>query len=140
MKGDTEEALASGAHALFFPCGTGHMMGLDVHDMEDLGEVYVGYDGQPKSTQFGMKSLRLARPMEEGFVATIEPGIYFIPELMNLWKTQGINASFINFPNVEAYSTFSGIRNEEDILITKDGYRVLGKKKPKTIEEVEALR
>jgi Xaa-Pro aminopeptidase len=86
MKGDTEEALALGAHAMFFPCGTGHMMGLDVHDMEDLGEVYVGYDGQQKSTLFGLKSLRLARPMEEGFVATIEPGIYFIPELIALWK------------------------------------------------------
>ncbi|TSA35656.1 MAG: aminopeptidase P family protein [Porphyromonadaceae bacterium] len=140
MKGDTEEALASGAHAMFFPCGTGHMMGLDVHDMEDLGEVNVGYDGQPKSTQFGLKSLRLSRPVEEGFVATIEPGIYFIPELIAMWKKDGINASFINFRNVEAYSTFSGIRNEEDIVITKDGYRVLGKRKPKTIDEVESLR
>lgn len=140
MKGDTEEALAAGAHAMFFPCGTGHMMGLDVHDMEDLGEVYVGYNAQPKSTQFGLKSLRLARPMEEGFVATIEPGIYFIPELIGMWKKDGINSSFINFQNVEAYSTFSGIRNEEDIVITKDGYRVLGKRKPKTINEVELLR
>jgi len=140
MKGDTEEALAAGAHAMFFPCGTGHMMGLDVHDMEDLGEVYVGYDGQPKSTQFGLKSLRLARPMEEGFVTTIEPGIYFIPELIALWKKDGINSSFINFQYVEEYLTFSGIRNEEDIVITKDGYRVLGKKKPKTIDEVESLR
>jgi len=140
MKGDTEEAIAAGAHALFFPCGTGHMMGLDVHDMEDLGEVYVGYDGHPKSTQFGLKSLRLARPLEEGFVATIEPGIYFIPELIAQWKKEGTNSSFINFANVEAYSTFGGIRNEEDVLITKDGYRVLGKRKPKTIEEVESLR
>jgi Xaa-Pro aminopeptidase len=140
MKGDTEEALAAGAHALFFPCGTGHMMGLDVHDMEDLGEVYVGYDGQPKSTQFGLKSLRLARPMEEGFVVTIEPGIYFIPELIAMWKNDGINSAFINFPNVEAYVGFSGIRNEEDIVITRDGYRVLGKRKPKTIDEVESLR
>lgn len=140
MKGNTEEAIAAGAHALFFPCGTGHMMGLDVHDMEDLGEVYVGYDGQPKSTQFGLKSLRLARPMEEGFVVTIEPGIYFIPELTAQWKKNGINAEFLNFQNIEAYSTFSGTRNEEDIVITKDGYRVLGKRKPKTIDEVESLR
>ena len=140
MKGDTEEALAMGAHAMFFPCGTGHMMGLDVHDMEDLGEVYVGYNGQPKSTQFGLKSLRLARPMEEGFVATIEPGLYFIPELIASWKKDNINSSFINFSKVEAYSTFSGIRNEEDVVITHDGYRVLGKKKPMTIEEVEDLR
>ncbi|MFA6125892.1 MAG: aminopeptidase P family protein [Bacteroidales bacterium] len=140
MKGDTEDALASGAHAMFFPCGTGHMMGLDVHDMEDLGEVYVGYDGKPKSTQFGLKSLRLARPLEEGFVATIEPGIYFIPELIASWKKEGINTAFINFQNVEGYTTFSGVRNEEDIVITSDGYRVLGKRKPKTIEEVESLR
>ncbi len=140
MKGDTEEALAAGAHALFFPCGTGHMMGLDVHDMEDLGEVYVGYAGNPKSTQFGLKSLRLARPLEEGFVATIEPGIYFIPELVAMWKKEGINSSFINFNNVEGYLGFSGVRNEEDIVITADGYRVLGKRKPKTIEEVESMR
>jgi Xaa-Pro aminopeptidase len=140
MKGDTEEALIAGAHALFFPCGTGHMMGLDVHDMEDLGEVYVGYDGQPKSTQFGLKSLRLARPMEEGFVVTIEPGIYFIPELLDMWKKGGINSSFINYDKVAEYSTFSGVRNEEDILITKDGYRILGKRKPKTIDEIESLR
>jgi Xaa-Pro aminopeptidase len=140
MKGDTEEALAAGAHAMFFPCGTGHMMGLDVHDMEDLGEVYVGYDGQPKSTQFGLKSLRLGRPMEEGFVATIEPGIYFIPELVDQWKKSGTNAAFINFDKVEPYLDFSGVRNEEDIVMTADGYRVLGKRKPKTIEEVESLR
>ncbi len=140
MKGDTEEALAAGAHAMFFPCGTGHMMGLDVHDMEDLGEVYVGYDGQPKSKQFGLKSLRLARPLEEGFVVTIEPGIYFIPELVAAWKREGTNASFINFANVENYLGFSGVRNEEDIVITSDGYRVLGKRKPKTIEEVESIK
>ncbi len=140
MRGDTEEALSEGAHALFFPCGTGHMMGLDVHDMENLGEVYVGYAGQPKSTQFGLKSLRLARPMEPGFVATIEPGIYFIPELIDLWRKEGRNQRFINFDKVETYKNFSGIRNEENILITTDGYRILGKPKPKTIREVEAIR
>lgn len=140
MKGDTEEALAAGAHAMFFPCGTGHMMGLDVHDMEDLGEVYVGYAGEPKSKQFGLKSLRLARPMEPGFVATIEPGIYFIPELIDLWQKENKNAAFINFDKVNTYRDFGGIRNEEDILITADGYRVLGKRKPKTIDEVESLR
>ena len=139
MKGDTDEAVAEGAHALFFPCGTGHMMGLDVHDMENLGEVYVGYDGEPKSTQFGLKSLRLARTLEPGFVATIEPGIYFIPELIDLWRQQGHNARFICFDQVEKFKGFSGIRNEEDILVTADGYRILGKRKPKTIEEVEAL-
>lgn len=140
MKGDPDEAVQAGAHALFFPCGTGHMMGMDVHDMEDLGEVYVGYDGEPKSTVFGLKSLRLARPLEAGFVATIEPGIYFIPELIDMWKSEKRFTDFINYSEVEKFKTFSGIRNEEDVLITKDGYRVLGKRKPKTIEEVEALR
>lgn len=140
MKGDTEEALAAGAHAMFFPCGTGHMMGLDVHDMEDLGEVYVGYGGQPKSTQFGLKSLRLARPMEPGFVATIEPGIYFIPELIDLWKKENRNAQFLNFDKVEKFRSFGGIRNEENIVITDTGFRVLGNRKPKTIEEVESMR
>ncbi|HBB92725.1 MAG: Xaa-Pro aminopeptidase [Bacteroidetes bacterium GWF2_49_14] len=140
MKGDTEEALAAGAHALFFPCGTGHMMGLDVHDMEDLGEVWVGYAGEPKSTQFGLKSLRLARPMEPGFVATIEPGIYFIPELIDLWQKEGRNGHFLNFEKIGHFKNFSGVRNEENIVITADGYRIIGKRKPKSIEEVEALR
>jgi len=140
MKGDPDEAVQAGAHAMFFPCGTGHMMGMDVHDMEDLGEVYVGYDGEPKSTVFGLKSLRLARPLEPGFVATIEPGVYFIPELIDMWKSENKCSDFINFGEVEKFKTFSGIRNEEDVLITENGYRVLGKRKPKTIEEVEALR
>lgn len=140
MKGDPDEAVNAGAHAMFFPCGTGHMMGMDVHDMENLGEVYVGYDGQPKSTQFGLKSLRLARPLEPGFVLTIEPGIYFIPELIDQWSAEKKFMDFINFDEAKKFKTFSGIRNEEDALITKDGYRVLGKRKPKTIEEVEALR
>ncbi len=140
MKGNLEEAVNAGAHALFFPCGTGHMMGLDVHDMEDLGEVYVGYDGEPKSTLFGLKSLRLARPMEVGFVATIEPGIYFIPELIDLWRSQGKFTEYLDYEAVNAYRDFGGIRNEEDIVITPGGYRVLGKRKPKTIEEVESMR
>ncbi len=140
MKGDPDEAIQAGAHAMFFPCGTGHMMGMDVHDMEDLGEVYVGYDGHPKSTQFGLKSLRLARPLEPGFVLTIEPGIYFIPELIDQWRSEKKFTQFINFSEVEKYKSFSGIRNEEDVLITSEGYRVLGKRKPKTINEVESLR
>jgi len=140
MKGDPDAAVEAGAHALFFPCGTGHMMGMDVHDMEDLGEVYVGYAGKPKSTMFGLKSLRLARPMEPGFVATIEPGIYMIPELIDMWRSGSKFTEFINYDKVEPYKDFSGIRNEEDILITETGYRVLGKKKPKTIDEVESLR
>lgn len=140
MKGDTEEALKCGAHALFYPHGLGHMMGLDVHDMENFGEVWVGYDGKPKSTQFGRKSLRLARPLEPGFVLTIEPGIYFIPDLIDLWRSEGKFQEFINYEKVESYKDFGGIRNEEDYLITEDGGRRLGKKIPLTIEEVEALR
>ncbi|MCD6332599.1 MAG: aminopeptidase P family protein [Bacteroidales bacterium] len=140
MKGDLDAAVEAGAHALFFPCGTGHMMGLDVHDMEDLGEVYVGYDGKPKSTLFGLKSLRLARPLQPGFVATIEPGIYFIPELIDLWQGQHKFTDFINYDRVNEFRDFGGVRNEEDVVITKQGYRVLGKRKPKTIEEVESLR
>jgi Xaa-Pro aminopeptidase len=138
MKGNVDDALANGAHALFFPCGLGHMMGLDVHDMEDLGEVYVGYDGVPKSTQFGLKSLRLGRKLEPGFVLTIEPGIYFIPELTDQWKAKNHNSDYINFERVEEYKTFGGLRNEEDFLITETGCELLGKPKPKSIADVEA--
>jgi Xaa-Pro aminopeptidase len=137
MKGNTEDALTNGAHALFFPCGLGHMMGLDIHDMENLGEVYVGYGGEPKSTQFGLKSLRLGRKLEPGFVLTIEPGIYFIPELIDQWKSTHHNAEFLNFNRIEEYRNFGGLRNEEDFLITDTGYELLGKPKPKTIEDVE---
>lgn len=140
MKGDPAEAVAAGAHAMFFPCGLGHMMGLDVHDMENLGEVWVGYDGQPKSTQFGRKSLRLARPLEPGFVLTIEPGVYFIPELIDYWKAEKRFEDFIDYDKLESYRDFTGIRNEEDYLITADGARRLGKKIPLTTDEVEALR
>ena len=138
MKGSVDDAVENGAHALFFPCGLGHMMGLDVHDMEDLGEVYVGYDGQPKSTQFGLKSLRLGRKLEPGFVLTIEPGIYFIPELIDQWKAKDHNSGFINYNKVEEYKTFGGLRNEENFLITENGYELLGKEKPKSIQDVEA--
>ena len=139
MKGETEEAVRRGAHALFFPCGEGHMMGLDVHDMEDLGEVYVGYEGQPKSTQFGLKSLRLARPLQPGFVVTIEPGIYFNPHLIDQWRAEKKFPEFLDYDRIEAYRGFGGIRNEEDAVITADGYRILGKKKPLAIEEVESV-
>jgi len=140
MKGDVDAAVEAGAHALFFPCGLGHMMGLDVHDMEDLGEVYVGWDGNPKPTQFGIKSLRLGRPLEPGFVLTIEPGIYFIPELIDQWRKKDHNSTFINYEKVEEYRNFGGIRNEENFLITPDGCRLLGKPKPKSIQEVEEER
>ena len=139
-KGNTEEAVQAGAHALFFPCGTGHLMGLDVHDMENLGEQYVGYAGEPKSTLFGLKSLRLGRELKPGYVLTIEPGIYFIPELIDLWKSQNKFTGFINYDKVEKYKDFGGTRNEEDILITETGYKILGKPLAKTVEEVEKER
>lgn len=140
MKGHADDAVREGAHALFFVHGLGHMMGLDVHDMENLGELWVGYDGQPKSTQFGRKSQRLAIPLQPGFVHTVEPGIYFIPELIDRWKAERKFADFINYDKVEEYRHFGGIRNEEDFLITADGARRLGKQIPLTPEEVEALR
>jgi Xaa-Pro aminopeptidase len=140
LRGNIGDALEAGAHAMFFPCGVGHMMGLDVHDMENLGEVYVGYEGRPKSTQFGLKSLRLARKLEPGFVVTIEPGIYFIPQLMDLWRSQNHCSEFLDFDALDQWRDFGGIRNEEDYLITEDGARRLGKAKPLTIDEVEALR
>ena len=137
MKGDIEEAIQAGAHAIFFPCGLGHQMGLDVHDMEDLGEVYVGYEGKAKSTQFGIKSLRLAKPLIPGMVVTIEPGIYFIPSLIDMWRAEKRFTDFINYDKLENYKDFGGIRNEENFVITADGYKLIGRNKPKTIEDVE---
>lgn len=139
-KGNTEEAIAEGAHALFFPHGLGHMMGLDVHDMEDLGEINVGYNGETKSSQFGLRSLRLAKELKPGFVLTIEPGIYFIPELIKLWQSEQKFSQFINYAQVEKYLDFGGIRIEQDYLITPDSNRLLGRKKPMEISEIEALR
>ena len=138
MKGDARDAAECGAYALFFPCGLGHMMGLDVHDMENLGEQYVGYtDGMEKSKQFGFKSLRLARPLEPGFIFTVEPGIYFIPELMDKWEAEKQFTDFINYDKLKEWRNFTGLRNELDYLITEDGAKLLGHlKKPMTIEEV----
>ncbi|MBK7488670.1 MAG: aminopeptidase P family protein [Bacteroidales bacterium] len=138
MKGDIDEAVAAGAPALFMPHGLGHMMGLDVHDMESLGEDYVGYNDEVKrSNQFGLRSLRFALPYKPGHVFTVEPGIYFIPELVAKWKAEGINEAFINFAKVESYLDFGGIRIEDDVLITPTGSRLLGKPAPKTVEEIE---
>ena len=138
MKGDPAEAAEIGAYALFFPCGLGHMVGLDVHNMENLGEQYVGYaDGQVKSTQFGFKSLRLARPLEPGFVFTVEPGIYFIPELMDKWQAEHQFEDFICYDKLSPWRDFTGLRNELNYVMTPTGARLLGKlKKPMTIEEV----
>lgn len=138
FKGEVDAIVESGAFALCYPHGLGHMLGLDVHDMENLGEIYVGYDGGPKSTQFGRKSLRLARRLEPGFVHTIEPGIYFIPELIDKWRGEGQFTDFINYNEFDKWRDFGGVRNEEDYLITDTGARRLGKKIPLTADEVEA--
>lgn len=138
MKGDLDEAVAAGAHALFFPHGLGHMLGLDVHDMEGLGENYVGYsDTLKRSNQFGLANLRLGRELEPGFVVTNEPGCYFIPALIDQWKGEKKHEQFINYEQLEDYRGFGGVRIEDDVLITKSGSRVLGTPIPKTVEEVE---
>lgn len=139
MKGDVDAAVKAGAHALFFPHGLGHMLGLDVHDMEGLGEDLVGYDdSNDRSDQFGLAYLRLAKNLEPGFVITVEPGIYFIPHLIDQWKSEGKHEAFINYDALDAYRDFGGIRIEDNILITEDGYRILGPHIPRTIEEIEA--
>lgn len=140
IKSDVEAAVAAGAHALFLPGGLGHMLGLDVHDMEGLGEDYVGYtDEIQRSEQFGTCKLRLARALESGFVITVEPGLYFIPDLIDQWKAEKKFAEFIDYNKVEAYRNFGGIRIEDDVLVLEDGRRVLGKPIPKSIEDVEAF-
>jgi Xaa-Pro aminopeptidase len=140
MKGNPDDAVKAGAHALFFPHGLGHMMGLDVHDMEDLGQIYVGYDDEIRpGDQFGLAYLRFGRRLKEGFVLTVEPGIYFIPALIDKWKAEGMHADFINYEKLEAFKGFGGIRIEDDVLITADGYSLLGKPIPKTVAEVEAM-
>ncbi len=142
MKGDTDEAVAAGAHAMFLPHGLGHMMGMDVHDMEGLGQIYVGFDEEtrPNLEQFGTNCLRMGRKLEEGFVLTDEPGIYFIPALIDEWKAKGHCKEFLNYEMLETYKDFGGIRIEDDILITKDGCRFLGTKRiPYHPEELEAF-
>ena len=140
VKGDLDEAVANDVHTLFFQCGLGHMMGLDVHDMENLGEQYVGYTDQlKKGTAFGWKSLRLGRALETGFVFTIEPGLYFIPALIDEWKANNKLADFVNYSELEKYRHFSGIRIEDNYLVTQDGVQILGNGiAPKTVEEVES--
>ena len=141
MKGDTEEAVRAGAHAMFMPHGLGHMMGMDVHDMEGLGQTYVGFDEEtrPNLDQFGTNCLRMGRRLEENFVMTDEPGIYFIPSLIDDWRASGHCKEFLNFDKIETYKDFGGIRLEDDILITKDGCRFMGKNlipyHPKDVEE-----
>ncbi|MGN0233019.1 MAG: aminopeptidase P family protein [Bacteroidaceae bacterium] len=140
MKGDTDEAVRAGAHAMFMPHGLGHMMGMDVHDMEGLGQTYVGFDEEvrPNLEQFGTNCLRCGRRLHEGWVMTDEPGIYFIPALIDDWKSKGHCAEFLNFDKIETYKDFGGIRLEDDILITADGCRLLGNERiPYHINDVE---
>lgn len=142
MKGDMKEAVQQGAHALFFQCGTGHMMGLDVHDMEDLGEQYVGYSEQllKNTSQFGLKSLRLGKELQAGYVLTVEPGLYFIPELIEQWEAKQHLASFINYDELNKFKSFGGIRVEDDFVITDSGSSMLGKPLAISIEDVEQIR
>ena len=139
MKGDVEESLKAGAHAMFLPHGLGHSMGMDVHDMEGLGQVYVGFDNEVRpSTQFGTNALRFGRRLQKGFVITDEPGIYFIPALIDDWKKNGTNAQFLNFDKIDEYRDFGGIRIEDDVLITNEGCRFIGSKRiPYHVEDVE---
>ena len=139
MKGAVEDIVSLGAHALFMPHGLGHMMGMTVHDMENFGEINVGYDEEEKkSTQFGLSSLRLAKKLEIGNIFTIEPGIYFIPDLFEKWKNEGLHKEFLNYSEIEKYMDFGGIRMERDILIQEDGTsRILGDKFPRTADEIE---
>lgn len=142
VQGEVAEMVALGVQGLFMPHGLGHAIGLDVHDMEDLGETYVGYrEGLERSTQLGLKSLRLARELEAGFCLTVEPGVYFIPELIDKWKAEGKFTEFINYSKLEAYKSFGGVRIEDNCLITPNGHQVLGTSAiPKTTTEVEAER
>jgi Xaa-Pro aminopeptidase len=140
MKGDVDEAVAAGAHALFMPHGLGHMMGLDVHDMEALGENFIGYSDEVKrSDQFGLAFLRFAMPYKPGHVFTVEPGCYFIPELIEKWNAEGRFKEFINYAKIDSYMSIGGIRIEDDVLITEKGHKVLGKPIPKTVKEVESI-
>lgn len=140
LRGSVDDAVASGAHALFFPHGVGHQIGLDVHDMEGLGERWVGYDGEERSPQFGLKSLRMAKPLRAGMAVTVEPGIYFIAPLIDRWSAEGRFAEFIDYRAVEAYRGFGGVRNEEDWLVTAEGGRRLGPEFDKAPEAIEAFR
>jgi len=141
IKGDPAEAFANDVHTLFFQCGLGHMMGMDVHDMENLGEQYVGYtEDLKKGTAFGWKSLRLGRELEPGFVVTVEPGLYLIPTLIDRWKAENKLSQFIDYNELEKFRDFTGIRIEDDLVITEDGNRVLGKELVKSVEEVEGMR
>ena len=140
LKGDVDDIVANGAHSLLMPHGLGHMMGLDVHDMENYGQINVGYDDETRpSEQFGLGSLRCGRRLQPGFVITDEPGCYFIPALIDKWHAEGTNKDFVNFDELEKWKDFGGIRIEDDVLVTETGARVLGKPIPKTVKEIEEV-
>ena len=140
MKGNADDAVSAGAHTMFFQCGLGHLIGLDVHDMENLGEENVGYTNkQKKSKAFGLKSLRLGRKMETGYAVTIEPGIYIVPELIDLRKSESAYTDFINYSELEKFRDFGGIRLEDNFVVTSDGYQLLGIDMPCTADEVESF-
>jgi Xaa-Pro aminopeptidase/Xaa-Pro dipeptidase len=140
MRGDPDDIVAEGAHALFFPHGLGHMLGLDVHDGEAISEELTGYgDGYERSRQFGLSALRLAKPLEVGWVVTVEPGAYFIPPLIDSWRKEGRHTEFIDYEALESWRDFGGVRIEDDVLVTEDGHRVLGPPIPKSPDEVEAV-
>ncbi len=140
MKGNVNDAVKNGAHALFFPHGLGHLLGMDVHDLENYGEHYTGYDDKNiRSTQFGLKSLRYGKKLVPGNVLTVEPGIYFIPQLIDMWSAEKKLVQFINYSKVEKYKDFGGVRIEDDIVITRTGSKVLGVPIPKTVDEVEEI-
>jgi Xaa-Pro aminopeptidase len=138
MAGDADSAVEAGAHALFFPHGLGHMLGLDVHDMEALGEDHVGYDAAfPRSAQFGLSALRLAKPLAAGNAITVEPGIYFIPALIDAWRSEGRLAEFLRYEAIDRFRGFGGIRIEDDVLVAEDGAQVLSAAIPKTAGDAE---
>ncbi|MBN2348472.1 MAG: aminopeptidase P family protein [Bacteroidales bacterium] len=140
IKGNIDDVVAQGAHALFFPHGLGHLIGLDVHDMENLGEDYVGYDEKVlRSMQFGLAYLRYGKILQQGNVITVEPGIYFIPALIEQWKADKKFSDFIDYSKLEKYMDFGGIRIEDNILVTDKGHRILGKPIPKSIDEIENI-
>jgi Xaa-Pro aminopeptidase len=138
LKGNVEEIVQAGAHALFFPHGIGHLLGLDVHDLENLGEHYTGYDETiERSTQFGLSALRFGKKLKPGNILTVEPGIYFIPQLIAKWESEKKFLEYINYDMVKSYLDFGGIRIEDNVLVTDDGYRVLGKPIPKSVDDIE---
>jgi Xaa-Pro aminopeptidase len=141
LKGDIDEILAVGAHALYFPHGLGHLMGLDVHDMESLGEEYSGYDEKTvRSDLFGFSQLRYGKELQAGLILTVEPGLYFIPSLVEKWRSERRYERFINYDKAEKLQSFGGIRIEDDILVTQTGCRILGRPIPKKMDEIEGMR